>query len=419
MLRTPPVRMTGSWHAAKQNARRELSLGAGKFSPADKHDAFLQRIFDSTAQHCPVARLPGNRQSPHIRYVTSAMRIPSIAFLVAALGLVFATAVPVSASEGTTAAKLDDFVGPLSATEARLLAAASHGTLGDRDLLQAALIASGEHDAAKLADYRRRWSQLVERLAAGRTVCGTSQQQAQAILEFLHRQLLRGGYDLAATDVRQALDHGHYNCVSASVLFHCLAVEFGLPTCEVVLPGHVKSRVHTAAGSLDVETTCARWFALSPAAKKQAEMSVSGHRSPAAQDATPRELSITDELALIYYNRALDLLGQQQFAAAAAADAKAARLDPGSATIRGNLLATINNWAVDLGRRGEFHQAAQLLRRGLALDAGYQSFAGNYAHVYRQWIRATAAAGHAEEADRLTREATADPLLGSLAEPQP
>ena len=79
--------------------------------------------------------------------------------------------------------------------------------------------------------------------------------------------------------------------------------------------------------------------------------------------------------AMIYYNRGVDLLAEKRFAEAAAANAKALRLDPQNATARGNLLATINNWSIELGKRQHFAEAVNLLRQGLAIDAKFEAFA--------------------------------------------
>ena len=54
-------------------------------------------------------------------------------------------------------------------------------------------------------------------------VRGTPRQRAEAVFAFLHQSILRGGYDLQASDLRQAFDHGRFNCVTASLLFNCLA----------------------------------------------------------------------------------------------------------------------------------------------------------------------------------------------------
>ena len=44
----------------------------------------------------------------------------------------------------------------------------------------------------------------------------------------MHRRVLRGGYQLDGTDLTVVLTQGQFNCVNASVLFNCLAAEFGL-----------------------------------------------------------------------------------------------------------------------------------------------------------------------------------------------
>ena len=278
-----------------------------------------------------------------IRLVAAALAGVALGMALAAAGRSLAADVGPAASGSP-----GDFLGPLSLAEERLLADAAAGRFQETALFEAALRASGEHDATALTHYRQQWSALVKELRVCGSVHGTPRQRAQAVLAFLHRRLLQGGYDLACTDLRQALDHGRFNCVSASLLFHALAAEFALPVCEVAIPGHVKSRVRMLEGSFDVETTCPRWFDMSPAAQKEAEIAARAQLGPAANNARPCEVSTAQLVAMIYYNRAIDLLGDHRFAAAAAANAVALRLDPQSATIRGNLLATVNNWAIDL-----------------------------------------------------------------------
>jgi tetratricopeptide (TPR) repeat protein len=115
-------------------------------------------------------------------------------------------------------------------------------------------------------------------------------------------------------------------------------------------------------------------------------------------------------VAMIYYNRGGDLLAEKQFAAAAAANAKALRLDPSSATAKGNLLATINNWAIALGSRQHYVEAADLLKQGMAVDPSFQTFLLNYVHVYHQWTQQLCADGRFSEAlDLLAGAAAAHP----------
>ena len=110
-------------------------------------------------------------------------------------------------------------------------------------------------------------------------------------------------------------------------------------------------------------------------------------------------------VATIYYNRGVDLLAEKHFADAAAANAKALRLDPENAIAKGNFLATINNWAIALGMSGEYAKAAELLRLGLATDAGYEAFRANYVQLFRQWSEHLCRSGRYEDALRLLAQA--------------
>jgi tetratricopeptide (TPR) repeat protein len=316
----------------------------------------------------------------------------------------------------------------LTALERRLFvdagaaASVAAGRLDEFPLLDAALVASGVDDPLVLAHYRRQWGQLVDVLKRSGAVRGAPRQQARAIFEFLHARVLTGGYSLPCTDLREAIDRGRFNCVSASVLFQCLAGEFGLEVCGLEAPGHVMSRLRTAGGPLDIETTCPRWFQGLDSPRAEAGFRAAGptgQASPAAPTAgpatpwvpqgvparevpeplatchsslvtgpvRPREVSDVELLAMIYYNRGVDLLGEKRFAEAAAANAKALRLAPDNATARGNLLVTLNNWAIELGAAAHYAEAAELLRLGLAIEPGYQAFRLNYAHLHRQWAR--------------------------------
>ncbi|MGD0901272.1 MAG: hypothetical protein ABR915_25870 [Thermoguttaceae bacterium] len=282
----------------------------------------------------------------------------------------------------------------VTAMEEDLFTNAAHGRLGDFSLLEAALVASGVGDRPKLEYYRRQVAQWADALKRSAAVRGTPRQQAQVIFEFLHRRVLTGGYHLPCTDLREAIDHGRFNCVSASVLFNCLAGEFGLDVCGLECPGHAMSRLHGAQGTLDIETTCPRWFQLREAKDR----------------GRVREVSDVELVAMIYYNRGVDLLGEKRFAEAAAANAKALWLYPANATARGNLLATLNNWAIELGSTAQYTDAAELLRLGLAVEPGYEPFRLNYAHLCRQW------ASHRRTADQADEAA---PLPGDLTPPAP
>ena len=267
------------------------------------------------------------------------------------------------------------YEGPIGPLEKRLFEDAAHGRWDEHNLLTAALLASGVGDPETLHRYQRRVAELVDELRRSGEVAGPPLEQAQAIFEFMHRRILTGGYQLDCTDLSVVLCQGRFNCVGASVLFNCLASEFGLRTCGLEIPGHAMSRVLLQDSHFDVETTCPTWFRLRHDPQKQAELlrQSLGLRPDQARS-RPREVSDAELVATIYYNRGVDLLSQKRFSEALAANAKALRLDPANATARSNLLATLNNWAIDLGAAGDYPQAAGLLARGMQLDSGYETF---------------------------------------------
>ncbi len=272
--------------------------------------------------------------------------------------------------------------GGLNAIERELFADADAGRLGRFSLLEAALVASGVDSPEVLNRYERRLDGYTDQLKQSHPPSGDGREEAQAVFEFLHCRILHGGYRIDSTDLRIALDEGRFNCVSASVLFQCLAARYGLNVSGLEMPSHAMSRVHLPGGSLDVETTCSSWFRLMDDPKRQAQsVRETLGTIPGAPDTVAREVPSTGLVAMVYYNRGVDLLAEARFAEAALANAKSVVLDPENQAARGNLLATINNWAIALGQSGRLDAAVAMLEAGMAVAPRYEPFALNYAHV--------------------------------------
>ncbi len=309
----------------------------------------------------------------------------------------------------------------LSELEQRLFDQIREGRFGRFSLLEAGLIAGGIDRDEELRRYCKRFDTLVESLRRSGMVRGTPHQRAQAVFAFLHQSILRGGYSLQASDLRQAFDHGRFNCVTASLLLNCLAERFQLKAVGLEIPGHAMSRLELPEETLDIETTCPRWFTLADrrsaadsaqagdpteVEKETTTRAVRAEKSPARHVAQQRrQVSEVELVATIYYNRGVDLLAEKRFAEAAAANAKAVRLDPENATAKGNFLATINNWAIELGMSGEYEKAAELLRLGLAAEPGYDAFRSNYVQLFRQWSEYLCRRGRYDDAVRLLTQA--------------
>jgi tetratricopeptide (TPR) repeat protein len=340
------------------------------------------------------------------------------------LALFFA-ALSATTGRGFTSAACGFAGRPENPLEERLFADAADGRLGEFSPLGAALVASGVDNADELHRYEQKAKSLADELRRWDESAGP-REQVEMVFDFMHDRLLRGGYDLAATDLRVVLDEGRFNCVSATVLFNFFGGELGLKCRGLEMPSHAMSRVLLPEGAIDVETTCPRWFHLAGDSRQQtaaaseddsaslwcSRLGCQGRRdacttnSSASQKA--REVSPLQLAAMIYYNRGVDLLAEKRFAEAAAANAKSLRLDPDNLTARGNLLATINNWSIDLGDTGHFAESVDLLRQGLAIDRNFDAFAQNYVHVHHQWVEHLCGEGRFEEALAILSRATAE-----------
>ena len=88
-------------------------------------------------------------------------------------------------------------------------------------LLEAAFIAGGIDRESELHDYCRKFENFVDTLAA-RERSAACPASGPRRVRLLHQSMLRGGYNLQASDLREAIDRGRFNCVTASVLFNVL-----------------------------------------------------------------------------------------------------------------------------------------------------------------------------------------------------
>lgn len=313
-----------------------------------------------------------------------------------------------------TARPYQHYEGPLCDLEVRLFDDAIDSKWDNHTLLEAALIAGGVRDTKQLEASTGRFDRLVKKAAGSIDKNLAGEALARKLFDFMHREILVRGYELECTDLAATLEHGHFNCVSSTVLYNCLAARFGLDSVGMELPGHAMSRLHLDGKSIDVETTCPAWFRLQHDPQRRAALIAKTiGADPQASAARPaREVSAVELVAMIYYNRGVDLLTAHRFAEAAAANAKALRLDPSSDTARGNLLATLNNWAITVGAGQEYERAIDLLQQGMALDPHYETFAANYVHLYYQWAETLCAQHDYEAALSVLGEAKVD-LLGT------
>lgn len=262
--------------------------------------------------------------------------------------------------------------------ERQLLDDARDGRLDEISFLDAALIASGIDQPQHLRECRQQFAELCDRFRAQHRRTASTRELAVAVLEFLHREILTGKYQLKTTRVDQALITGRYNCVASTILFRCLSAELGATPVVMATSSHVFCR-YLGPDRLAVETTCPDWFAL------PVDSDIFTNHPANQADVDVRTLSDVEVLGKLFYNRATDKLELQEFAAACELLRTSMALDPADGAARENLLAAINNWSLQQCEAENFAHAAQLLAQGAAISPDYLPIQMNDLHVHQQW----------------------------------
>jgi hypothetical protein len=310
----------------------------------------------------------------------------------------------------------------VDATEQAMLDDAADGKWDNFNLFTAAMVAEGVRDTDKVSAYEAKMTQVIGQVNAKLQLEGSSVatgKLTRELFESLHREILTQPYDINCTEISRVFETGHFNCVSATVLFNILANRAGLDVCALEMPGHALSRIKFGTESMNVETTCPNWFELqSEIARKNATMlrvapapavasNANGQSAVSATDAEKlndaskklREITPVQLIATIYYNKGVDFHAEKRYAEAAAANVKALQLDPNSETAWGNLMAAINNWAIEIvSDTKRYDLAAMLLDQGVYLDPTYEKFQANQLHVFYHWIYDLAREGRVADA---------------------
>ncbi|MFV1964207.1 MAG: hypothetical protein ACC628_02200 [Pirellulaceae bacterium] len=277
----------------------------------------------------------------------------------------------------------------------RLMADLDDGSLDEFPLFDAALIASGVHSEEGLDYYDQQFSQLCEILPVDKQA--SPRQRAKDLFCFLHKWILTGSYSTDCTELDRALDDGQYNCVSATILFHCLCAKAGLQPQAMATAEHVYSR-YAEGSDCDVETTFPQWFSQPASARALLRTSRSASSGP------PRRIGTVPLLGKIYYNIGVSQLEAHRFAAAVDALRISVRLDPQDGSARENLLAALNNWALWESDAGRFEHAAELLALVAQREPNYGPFLANDLHIHQKWALSLCQSGkHREAFDMLER----------------
>ncbi|MCY2992185.1 MAG: hypothetical protein NTY19_30530 [Planctomycetota bacterium] len=314
--------------------------------------------------------------------------------------------------------------------EEQLLQDAADGRWDEFSLFEAALIASGVAEPAQLPAYRAQFDQIVQLIDRETAGVPSERARARAILRGLHEHVLTGRYQATCTELDRTLDQGRYNCVTATILYRCLAARAALSLTTRAEPNHVYCRLESDP-PVEIQTTSPQGFggvviplaveidpfdgkpeACASSTEPTASHGMAGawpsqagspygslERGPAAHE--PRELTDVQLVAKIYFNRGLALLECKQFRAALHLLRISCRLDSGDDVARQNLLACLNNWALAEADAGQFRRAATILTYGIREAPDYRPFLDNQVHVYQRWVMQLCREGDFAEAIQL------------------
>jgi tetratricopeptide (TPR) repeat protein len=277
-----------------------------------------------------------------------------------------------------------------SALEQKMLADAEDGSLEHFSLWEASLIAAGVTTHEELNRRRAVLLSDAQRLRQ-QTRSLDKAQRARAAFDFLHRQYLTGSYHASCSDVRSTLDSEQYNCVTATILYHCLCRACDLEPQALATAGHVFS--HFSDPPLGrIETTCREWFTKGRLGRTGQPPVTAPHIDE------PRGLSPVQLVAKVYYNHGVVELEARRFAAAARALSISCQLDTQDQAAKANLLATLNNWALAESNADNFEFAADLLLEGLQRSNDYEPLLANDLHIHQKWALALCHNGKHEQA---------------------
>lgn len=315
--------------------------------------------------------------------------------------LLFLTVLPIVRPSVASSSEFEAWRTPASTRcelEQQLLVDAADGRFEEHELLRASLVACGLRDQDKITKTEQRFAAIFDICMKADNPRLTSRQRAECIFALLHKHVLNGRYEAETTDLSSALNNGVFNCVSATVLYLCLARDVGLEVQAMAQPGHVFCQMN-GTERFEIQTTSPNGFGL-----QGFDSTESRRRTASDPSNTKRAITVVQLVGKIYYNRGVAMLHRERYADALRMLRISSRLDPNDAMARGNLLACINNWALLRCEQKQFSAAAELLSHGMAIAPNYSPFLDNESYVHHRWVTQLCAASEYSRALTLLGE---------------
>jgi hypothetical protein len=287
--------------------------------------------------------------------------------------------------------------------------------IGDRLLLDALLFASGVVDGKARENYRRRFDQLAATASKdlGNGNGRDPLERGEKLMAFLHKGVMKGGYQEHQTSLAVVFDSGTFNCVSSTALYYLLGRRLGLELRPISIPatgftaGHASLDMIVDGRRIEVEPTNPDGFDWQTKIHRP-NVIVIGFVPDRKESHEVDGLGIA---SLIDYNRGVDLLREKtpDRLGAARCFLAALALDPTNESATNNVLSIFTNWGPQLSREGKFEEALRVLDFGLQIAPGSKALTNNRNCAWEAYIDARLGSDEYQSALMLIRRAAGEP----------
>jgi tetratricopeptide (TPR) repeat protein len=264
-------------------------------------------------------------------------------------------------------------------------------------VFDALLFASGIGDAAGHDKYRSQYDALLKKAARAIRDCKDDRARGEALMGFLHRGVMRGGYSSEQTSFAGIFDSGKFNCVSSAAMYYLVGTHCGLKLRAIsipggILPGHAALDMIDGHTTLQVEATNPDGFDWATKASRPGTIVL----STISDRKDGYEIDALGLAAVIYSNR-----GIATTRATPARRLEACRclvaslvLAPADASIANNVLAQFVNWGPELKEAKRHEKAVRVMEFAAAIAPQSEDIGTNYRVAYTAYVLATLEAGN-------------------------
>ncbi len=245
--------------------------------------------------------------------------------------------------------------------EAEFFNIIDNGNITIETYYDAFLIASGIVDyeefsiyKSKLNDLRKRaLTELVPYALEGPEVLGE-----QLLLWLYSENGVLKKYEIKATLAQDLFNRGQYNCLSSSIIYSLIFMEFGFEVKGVLTKDHAFSTIITPSGEIDVETTLSVGF--NPGTKEIEQMASSQRITyvPKGNYRDREDVTVMTLIASLYAN-SISLLGRSinNPYEGLAMYKKGYYLAPDFDFFQKNILSSMNNIAIENIKKANYEEA--------------------------------------------------------------